>query len=307
MIHVHALTKYYGDYPAVRGVSFDVAAGQVVGFLGPNGAGKSTTMRIIAGYLTATSGSVTIDGIDVFWDPVTARRRIGYMPESCPLYPELRVREYLHFRAGLKGLVGKARRDRIDYVVRRCWLLDEDRTLIGNLSKGYRQRVGLADALLADPAVLILDEPTAGLDPTQIRETRDLIRELGQQHTILLSTHILSEVEMTCRRAIIIHHGRVAAAGDLGELARSAGEATVLTAVVGGPADVGAVRALPGVTSVEPEPGPGTTTLKIVTPTPDDVAARVVELAARDRWPLRELRPRRQTLEELFVRITREA
>ncbi|MBX7102861.1 MAG: ABC transporter ATP-binding protein [Gemmataceae bacterium] len=223
MIHVQALTKFYGDYPAVRDVSFDVPKGQVVGFLGPNGAGKSTTMRVLAGYLTATSGTATIDGFDVFSDPVAARRRIGYMPESCPLYPEMRVREFLHFRAGLKGLTGKERADRLDYVIKRCWLGDEERTLIGNLSKGYRQRVGLADALVADPAVLILDEPTAGLDPTQIRETRELIRELGQQHTILLSTHILSEVEMTCQRAIIINQGMVATSGMVADLKRDGG------------------------------------------------------------------------------------
>src|SRR5437763_3850510 len=172
MIHVSNLTKFYGDYPAIEDVSFDVATGQIVGFLGPNGAGKTTTMRILAGYLTATSGKATIDGRDVFWDPVECRRRIGYMPENCPLYPEMRVQEYLHFRAGIKGMHGGRRRQRIDYVVGRCWLADVRRQLIGTLSKGYRQRVGLADALLADPAVLILDEPTAGLDPTQIRETR---------------------------------------------------------------------------------------------------------------------------------------
>jgi ABC-2 type transport system ATP-binding protein len=223
MIQVQGLTKYYGDYPAVRGVTFDVPAGQIVGFLGPNGAGKSTTMKILAGFLTATSGSATIDNLDVFWNPVEARRKIGYMPENCPLYPELRVREYLHFRAGLKGLSGTKRRQRIDYGIQRCWLRDEADTIIGNLSKGYRQRVGLADALLADPAVLILDEPTAGLDPAQIRETRGLIKELGQQHTILLSTHILSEVEMTCNQVIIINQGQVAAAGLLKDLVRESG------------------------------------------------------------------------------------
>lgn len=223
MIQVQGLTKYYGDYPAVRGVTFEVPAGQIVGFLGPNGAGKSTTMKVLAGFLTATSGSAKIDNIDVFWNPVEARRKIGYMPENCPLYPELRVREYLHFRAGLKGLSGTKRRQRIDYGIQRCWLSDEADTIIGNLSKGYRQRVGLADALLADPAVLILDEPTAGLDPAQIRETRGLIKELGQQHTILLSTHILSEVEMTCSQVIIINQGQVAAAGTLKDLVKDAG------------------------------------------------------------------------------------
>ena len=218
MIHVSNLTKYYGDYAAVRNVSFDVPQGKVVGFLGPNGAGKSTTMRILAGYLTATSGSASIDGLDVFWDPVAVRRRIGYMPENCPLYPEMRVVEYLHFRAGIKGLHDQARLDRIDYVLGRCWLTGVRRQLIGTLSKGYRQRVGLADTLLADPPVLILDEPTAGLDPSQIRESRKLIRELGEEHTILLSTHILPEVEMTCDRVIIINRGEVMMESKLADL-----------------------------------------------------------------------------------------
>jgi ABC-2 type transport system ATP-binding protein len=189
-----------------------------VGFLGPNGAGKSTTMRILAGYLTASSGSVRIDGIDVFWNPVEVRRRIGYMPENCPLYPEMRVVEYLSFRAGIKGMHGSAAKKRIAEVVDRCWLGDVRRQLVGTLSKGYRQRVGLADTLLADPAVLILDEPTAGLDPGQIMETRKLIRELGEKHTVLLSTHILPEVEMTCERVIIINRGRLAADSMTAEL-----------------------------------------------------------------------------------------
>jgi ABC-2 type transport system ATP-binding protein len=218
MIHVSNLTKYYGDYAAVRDVSFDVPAGQVVGFLGPNGAGKSTTMRILAGYLTATSGQARIAGIDVFWDPVAVRQKIGYLPENCPLYPEMRVGEYLTYRGGIKGLHGGACRKAVERVLGRCWLTDVRRQLIGTLSKGYRQRVGLADAILHDPPVLILDEPTAGLDPGQIRETRQLIRDLGQRHTVLLSTHILSEVEMTCDQAIIINRGQVAAAGRLADL-----------------------------------------------------------------------------------------
>src|SRR5438067_5144544 len=237
MIDVRNLTKYYGEYPAVLDVSFAVEKGQVVGFLGPNGAGKSTTMRVLAGFLTATSGTATIDGKDVFWDPIEARRRIGYMPENCPLYSDMRVDEYLWFRGGLKGLARKPRQQRIGYVLERCWVKDVRRQVIGTLSKGYRQRVGLADALLADPPVLILDEPTAGLDPTQIRESRRLIRELGQEHTILLSTHILPEVEMTCDRVIIIHRGRVAASGSLRELARNAGERTTLLADFDGAVD----------------------------------------------------------------------
>jgi ABC-2 type transport system ATP-binding protein len=218
MIVVEHLTKYYGEYPAVRDVSFEVPKGRVVGFLGPNGAGKSTTMRILAGFLTASSGRASIAGHDVFADPIAVRRSIGYMPESCPLYQELRVDEYLRFRAGLKGLGWSRRRTRIEYVLEKCWLKDVRRQLIGTLSKGYRQRVGLADALLADPPVLILDEPTAGLDPTQIRETRKLIRELGTQHTMLLSTHILSEVEMACDTVIVIAQGKVAEHGTLAEV-----------------------------------------------------------------------------------------
>jgi ABC-2 type transport system ATP-binding protein len=304
MIDVRNLTKYYGEYPAIRDVSFEVPAGQIVGFLGPNGAGKTTTMRILAGYLTATSGRATIDGIDVFWDPVEARRRIGYMPENCPLYLEMRVHEYLHFRAGIKGLHGSRRRRRIDYVLGRCWLTDVRRQLIGTLSRGYRQRVGLADALLAEPPVLILDEPTSGLDPTQIRSARALIRELGREHTILLSTHILPEVEMTCDRVIIIHRGRVVAAGALAELARQAGEQDTLLARLDGTIDPEPVRALPGVHGVVQDAAGGVTRLRITTPAADALAPQLCALAAQRGWAVRELRPERQTLEELFVQIT---
>ena len=211
VIHVNNLTKFYGDYAAVRGISFEVPKGQVVGFLGPNGAGKSTTMRILSGFQTATSGSAAIDGFDVFYSPIEVRRRIGYMPENCPLYPDMRVVEYLRFRAGLKDLHGRDAKNGVTEVAERCWLDGVERQLIGTLSKGYRQRVGLADALLADPPVLILDEPTSGLDPSQIRETRKLIAELGREHTLLLSTHILSEVEQNCERIIIINRGEVVA------------------------------------------------------------------------------------------------
>src|SRR5438874_8208005 len=252
MIVVEHLTKYYGEYPAVRDVSFQVPKGRVVGFLGPNGAGKSTTMRILAGFLTATGGRARIAGHDVFADPIAVRRNIGYMPESCPLYPELRVSEYLRFRAGLKGLGWSARRKRIDYVVERCWLTDVRGQLIGTLSKGYRQRVGLADTLLADPPVLILDEPTAGLDPSQIRAARELIRELGKEHTILLSTHILPEVEMTCDNVIIIHRGQVVASGPLAELGRKAGARTTLVAEFDGAIDTAPVLQLPQIVHLDP-------------------------------------------------------
>jgi len=304
MIDVSNLSKYYGDYPAVQDVSFEVPAGQIVGFLGPNGAGKTTTMRILAGYLTASAGRATIDGIDVFWNPVEVRRRIGYMPENCPLYAEMRVVEYLRFRAGIKGLHGGRRRQRLDYVLRRCALEDVRRQLIGTLSKGYRQRVGLADALLAEPPVLILDEPTAGLDPTQIRSARELIRELGKEHTILLSTHILPEVEMTCDRVIIIHRGRVVASGSLDELARQAGEQETLIARIDGPIDAEPVRALPGVNRMTLSTVGGATRLRMDTNDAEGLSPLVCALASQRGWNLRELRPERQTLEELFVRIT---
>jgi ABC-2 type transport system ATP-binding protein len=303
VIHVSKLTKYYGDYAAIRDVSFDVPAGKVVGFLGPNGAGKTTTMRILAGFLTATSGQATIDGLDVFWRPLEVRQRIGYMPENCPLYPEMRVREYLGFRAGVKGIHGRRARQRVESVIQRCWLSDVERQLIGTLSKGYRQRVGLADTLLADPPVLILDEPTAGLDPSQIRACRELIRELGRQHTILLSTHILPEVEMTCDSVIIIHQGRVVASGGLTELARQAGEQTMLLADFDGSVDPGAVRQLPGVAHLDDESTAAGSRLRIATDTAGELSPRLCKLAVERGWRLRELRPHRQTLEELFLRI----
>jgi ABC-2 type transport system ATP-binding protein len=225
------------------------------------------------------------------------------MPENCPLYHEMRVAEYLHFRAGIKGLHGGRSRQRVKYVLTRCWLEDVRRQLIGTLSKGYRQRVGLADALLADPPVLILDEPTIGLDPSQIRAARELIRELGQQHTILLSTHILPEVEMTCDHVIIIHRGQVVAANSLAELARQAGEKTTLVADFDGHVDPAPVRTLSGVLRIDEEKTVTSTRLRIATAKDADVSPRLCALAVERGWKLRELRPHRQTLEELFVRI----
>jgi len=304
VIHVSKLTKYYGDYAAIRDVSFDVAKGQIVGFLGPNGAGKTTTMRILAGYLTATSGRATIDGLDVFWRPVEVRRRIGYLPENCPLYTEMRVNEYLRFRAGLKGAHGKKQRQRVDEVVDRCWLTDVRRQLIGTLSKGYRQRVGLADSLLAEPAVLVLDEPTAGLDPTQSREPRKLIRDRGGEHTILLSTHILPEVEMTCNHVIINHRGQVAASSSLDELTKEAREKTVVIVESEEPIDTQAILDTGGISRMENIAVPTGTRLRITQEGSQDRTAKLCKLAVENRWRVVEIRPQRQTLEDLFVRIT---
>ncbi|MBM3993696.1 MAG: ATP-binding cassette domain-containing protein [Planctomycetes bacterium] len=305
MIHVSHLTKYYGDYAAIQDVSFDVPPGKIVGFLGPNGAGKSTTMRILAGFLTATSGKATINGLDVFWDNLEVRRNIGYMPESCPLYTEMRVNEYLDFRAGIKGLSSSQATQRINYALERCWLTDVDRQIIGTLSKGYRQRVGLADALLANPPVLILDEPTAGLDPAQIRATRDLIRELGREHTILLSTHILSEVEATCDSVIIIHRGQVAVESTLEELKSSVGKKAQIVMVVSGYRDPNMFRAVEGVIDlrIKENQRDDTIELRITTHDVADTAPRLCECAAKGNWRILELRIDRPTLEDLFVQI----
>lgn len=231
MIEVQGLTKDYGTVIAVRDVSFSVGRGEVVGFLGPNGAGKSTTLRILAGFLGATSGKVTIGGHDIAEQSLAARALLGYMPEAAPLYPELRVREYLEFRARLKRVPRAKRRQNVERALERAHVSDVSETTIGHLSKGYRQRVGLADALVADPPLLILDEPTAGLDPNQVREVRALIRELSSDHTVLLSTHILSEVEATCQRALVIDRGRLVAQGTLQELARGRRASSLLVAL----------------------------------------------------------------------------
>ena len=305
MIHVSHLTKFYGDYAAVRDVSFDVEKGQIVGFLGHNGAGKSTTMRILTGYLTATSGSARIAGYDVFWDSLEVRRNVGYMPESCPLYLDMRVEEYLHFRAGLKGIYGSARKKRIGYVTERCWVADVRRQIIGTLSKGYRQRVGLADALLGNPPVLILDEPTAGLDPTQIRSTRTLIRELGKEHTILLSTHILSEVEMACDHVIIIHQGAVAKASSLKALQDEATQKGCLVAVFDGAFNGHELRSIAGVEILSGEEADGHTTMKLTAADQTGVTREICRRATNHDWKLREIRTERPTLEDLFVEITR--
>src|SRR5580658_4703006 len=211
----------YGSVLAVDKVSFDVPKGQIVGFLGPNGAGKSTTLRMLTCYLSPTSGTATINGFNIFHDSDKVRENLGYLPENVPLYLEMRVEEYLDFRGRLRKMPRAERKKRIDYVVERCWLTTVRRRPIGHLSKGYRQRVGLADSLLHNPAVLILDEPTVGLDPTQIRETRKLIKDLAGHHTVVLSTHILPEVEATCDRAIVIAAGKIVAQGSPDELRAS--------------------------------------------------------------------------------------
>lgn len=304
MIDVRDLTKYYGQRAAVDHITFQVEAGQIVGFLGPNGAGKTTTLRILTGYMPATSGAATVAGFDVFTNSLQARRQIGYLPENVPLYGDMRVREYLAFRAKLRGMAREAREKRLKRVVDMCWLGDVFDRPIGQLSKGFRQRVGLADALIHDPKVLILDEPTVGLDPTQIREMRNLIRSLSGKHTIMLSSHILPEVEATCDRTIIIAAGRIVAAGTVEQLrhqilggsrviAELRGNGTQMCKDIGG---------LGGVKNVEIEEQEGWNRLLIET-SGKDVREDVSAMAAKKGWNLREIRLEVGSLEEYFVQV----
>lgn len=308
MIEVHELTKRYARHEAVKGISFSVGKGEVVGFLGPNGAGKTTTMRMLAGYLPPTSGKAEVAGFDVFRQSMEARARIGYMPENVPMYDEMRVKEYLRFRAQIKGLSGAAMRQSVGRVLETCGLEQVRRKMIRTLSKGYRQRVGLADALLHDPDLLILDEPTNGLDPNQIRQIRELIRQLGEQRTILLSTHILSEVEMTCGRVIIIDGGRIRAAdtpANLTETMRAAGR---LHVEIQADAEVvsGAIGRLEHVKKVVPEDmEDGWMKLLVWVEAGTDARERIAALAAQYGWPLRSLYRQAATLEDVFVEMTR--
>jgi ABC-2 type transport system ATP-binding protein len=289
-----------------------VPKGEIVGFLGPNGAGKSTTMRMLTCYVPATSGTATINGLDIFHESQRVREHLGYLPENVPLYQEMKVTEYLDFRGRLRKMDRAARKQRIDYVVERCWLGAVRNRIIGHLSKGYRQRVGLADALLHNPAVLILDEPTVGLDPTQIRETRKLIKDLGGDHTILLSTHILPEVEAVCDRAIVIAGGRVVAQGTPEELRTSRRMAARVLVECKGPAkEVESVLSrVSGVSRVEllDDAGGGTNGRYVVAAIRPkesyDVREEVARTVIQHGWPLREIRLEHATLEEFFVQVT---
>lgn len=308
MIEVEHLTKDYGTVVAVQDVSFRVGTGEVVGFLGPNGAGKSTTLRILSGFLGATGGRVTIDGHDVQRAPLAAKSKLGYMPEAAPLYPEMRVREYLAFRAALKRVPRRERRGAVSRAMERAGVVEVAETLVLHLSKGYRQRVALADALVASPPLLILDEPTAGLDPNQIREVRKLIRELGATHTILLSTHILSEVEATCDRAVVIDRGRLVAQGTLSELT-ALGRSKTLVAELRDPEGraEALARACPGVEAllrVELE-GWALVRLELSLSAPvETVAEAVTKSWVEGGVGVRSLLPNKASLEEVFASLT---
>jgi ABC-2 type transport system ATP-binding protein len=308
MIAVTDLTKRYAGHTAVAGISFTVARGEIVGLLGPNGAGKSTTMRILSCFLPATSGTVRVAGFDVFHQSEEVRRRIGYMPENNPLYPEMRVREYLKFRARLKGLDWRRSRERVTTVMEQCGLTEVGRRIIGQLSKGYKQRVGLADALVHEPELIILDEPTIGLDPQQIRAVRQLIKSLAQKHTVLISTHILPEAEMTCNRMLIMYDGKILAADTPDNLQQLMAGSSQIIAEIAAPAEAlrEALSQMPGVEQFDVSACEGEFQRCALTPRDGyDLRPAIFALTLERGWVMRELTRSRHSLEDIYVQVTR--
>ena len=308
MIEVANLTKRYAGRTAVGDISFSVARGEIVGLLGPNGAGKSTTMRILSGFMPATSGTVRVAGYDVFHQSDEVRRRIGYMPENNPLYPEMRVREYLKFRARLKGLGWRRSRERVSTVMEQCGLTDVGRRIIGQLSKGYKQRVGLADALVHEPDLIILDEPTIGLDPHQIRSVRALIKSLAGRHTVLISTHILPEVEMMCSRVLIMLGGKILAADSPENLQKlMAGGSQIIAEIAPGTDNLAEIfEQMPGIEHSDVTLGDGEFLRCALTPRDGyDLRPAVFALARERGWVLRELTRSRHSLEDIYVQVTK--
>jgi len=307
MIEVANLTKRYAGMTAVSDISFTVQRGEIVGLLGSNGAGKSTTMRILSCFMPATSGTVRVAGYDVFTHADEVRRRIGYMPENNPLHPEMRVREYLKFRARIKGLGRRQCRERVDIVTEQCGLADVTRKIIGQLSKGYRQRVGLADALVHEPELIILDEPTIGLDPRQIRSVRQLIKNLAGSHTVLISTHILHEVEMTCNRVLILHQGKIMAADTPDNLQKIMSRNGQVVAEIAAPLPALAEcwEQMGEVEYYDLSPAEGEFVRCALTPRDGaDLRPQIFSIVRERGWTLRELTRSRHSLEEIYVRIT---
>lgn len=305
MIKVQNLTKRYAGFTAVNNLNFEVEKGEIVGFLGPNGAGKSTTMKILTSYLPATSGTASIAGYDVFEQSMEARKHLGYLPENTPLYTDMRVGEYLRYRANLKGVPGRKIKEAVGEVLELCSLKDRERNLISSLSKGYRQRVGLADALVHDPDLLILDEPTIGLDPIQIRQVRELIKNLGGKRTVLISTHILPEVEIMCSRVIVIHKGQIRASDTAENLLknhRASGNMRLEAKTA--PSSADALSRLPGVKGIETEQDGEWCTFQMRLEANADPSEEVMRLAAEKQWSVREITRRRPTLEDVFVELT---
>lgn len=308
MIEVVNLTKRYAGRTALADISFTVARGEIVGLLGPNGAGKSTTMRILSGYMPATSGTARVASYDVFHDSEEVRRRIGYMPENNPLHNEMRVREYLKFRARLKGLSRARARERIDTVLKQCSLTDVSKRIIGQLSKGYRQRVGLADAIVHEPDLIILDEPTIGLDPHQIRLVRQLIKSLAGSHTVLISSHILPEVEMTCSRVMIMLDGRILASDTPENLQRLMADKGQIIAEIAAPvAELKYEWAqMPEVEHYDVAPSEGMFQRCALTARDGhDLRPQIFALVQQRGWVLRELTRSRHSLEDIYVQVTR--
>lgn len=309
MIEVQNLTKKYGRFTAVNDLSFSVGAGQVVGFLGPNGAGKTTTLRMLTGFLPPTSGKAFINGHDVFKDSIKARQSIGYMPENVPLYDDVRVKEYLSFRAQLKGLKGRDARNHVGEALEMCGLQHMRRRMIKTLSKGYRQRVGLADALITQPPLLILDEPTNGLDPNQIRAIRKLIKRLGEKHTILISTHILSEVEMIADHVVIVESGQIKASDTPQNLIANMRAAGCVELEIKGDKEViqAAIGRLDNVKKViELDEVEGWNKFSILCDSGTDSREHIANMANQYGWPVRTLHRHKSTLEEVFVELTRQ-
>lgn len=306
MIETQDLTKWFGAFRAVDALSLQVGDGRVVGFLGPNGAGKSTTLRMISGFLPPSSGRAVVAGHDVRSESQQVRKVIGYLPESTPLYPEMRVIEYMRFRSRLYGLTGKPRRKAIEYVLERCWLRDVRRKPVGHLSKGYRQRVGLAAALLHNPKVLLLDEPTSGLDPSQIREMRGLIRELAGDHTIFLSTHILPEVEMTCDDVVVIARGSVRAQGTIDDLKSGSDAAARYIIEADSPALQSIFEQLDGVTDVSmSRVDDRWQRYELVSrESAPDLREMIAARMAAESIMIREIRREVPSLEQIFIRLT---
>ena len=308
MIEVANLTKRYAGHRAVTGVSFSVAKGEIVGLLGPNGAGKSTIMRILSCYMPATSGTARVAGFDVFKEADEVRRHIGYMPENNPLHRDMRVRDYLKFRARLKGLSRSQSRERVDIVMDQCGLKDVNRRVIGHLSKGYQQRVGLADALVHEPDLIILDEPTAGLDPNQIRSVRQLIKDLAGKHTVLLSTHILPEVEVTCSRVLILHQGRVLADDTPRNLEKLMSESGQIIAEIAAPQDQLSQtwEHMAEIEHFDLAPADGAyVRCSLTARAGTDLRPQLYTICCERGWKLRELTHSRHSLEDIFVRVIR--
>ncbi|MCR5592669.1 MAG: ABC transporter ATP-binding protein [Saccharofermentans sp.] len=311
MIEITNLVKRYGDIKAVNGISFTVNDGEVLGFLGPNGAGKSTTMNIITGYLSSTSGSVKVNGHDILEEPDLAKKCIGYLPEMPPLYFDMTVLEYLNFICDLKKVPKNERKEQLASILSMVKIVDMADRLIGNLSKGYKQRVGIAQALVGNPDILILDEPTVGLDPNQILEIRKLIRKLAQKHTVILSSHILSEVQAVCDRVVIINKGKVAAIDTITDLSTKLSGSTKLSLSFKGPEKdvVNNLRSIPGVTNVVSVVSNADTSIHQVEITAQsdsksDVRASVFYTMSKGGWPMLEFRSLDPTLEEIFLSIT---